>query len=702
MTLYNSRRTYAIVSKLKQVFFQWYDSKKNCMEVLNEASSFVTNKLFIPMAEEVIEICNENDVYSVDADILLRQYAKDADDPWATVCCDMLMKLKEIDDNQAAEKQYREYRKETRGRVVGGGFGLGGALKGMVQAGMINAVTGAAHSVANVVGNTGTNLAASSERSSLYKNSKESFWKALYQSALQIEECMMYALEKEAGIRFQIITQEDADKCAAILVNYNTGKIPYDKKIDLLIEALHLNPYNEVIYQNLWRDFPYQQGDLLKMSEYFEVELQKYARSYTEDFARDTFNDNCGLLNHETNKPVASVKYEEEIRQTYEKILEFCDEHGMKAEDNSIVQRCVGLLEDIDDTLKTAIGIKWDTREIAQAVKRDNQKFYDCLADKELTQEELAGEEIKSKVFNLPYETEEFKELLDEKYKKEIELRNPVKLFDNVGKIVKESFKDKEKLLDKVNVSRIDETFEKKEKIIRDIVNMPLSETMVFLFDRTSNGKGKSGILLTNLNMRIYSKGIFSDENIVCALENIQDIVCVGEGAYYINSDSKRIDFSYENDHMSIVDENLLAQLLFRLIFVIRNIPLQIRSQLGNIYIDSVRCTCGHYLFANETICPVCQKMRLQDGRMEETKQCPCCGKIMLKDKKFCSQCGRILEDIIQIDIDRQKTEKSETEGSNIKSEPLVRYCTQCGNVIKPGKKYCTQCGTKVVEREEK
>ena len=54
--------------------------------------------------------------------------------------------------------------------MVGGGFGLGGALKGTATAGAINAVTGMGHSVVNAVGNVGSAISASNSKRSIYKD----------------------------------------------------------------------------------------------------------------------------------------------------------------------------------------------------------------------------------------------------------------------------------------------------------------------------------------------------------------------------------------------------------------------------------------------------------------------------------------------------------------------------------------------------
>ena len=66
------------------------------------------------------------------------------------------------------EKAYRDERKDARGRWQGGGFGLGGAIGGAMQAGAMNAVTGAAHSAFNFVGNMVTSASINSKKEKLF------------------------------------------------------------------------------------------------------------------------------------------------------------------------------------------------------------------------------------------------------------------------------------------------------------------------------------------------------------------------------------------------------------------------------------------------------------------------------------------------------------------------------------------------------
>lgn len=75
----------------------------------------------------------------------------------------------QINQGVDAEAEYRKLRKASRGRWQGGGFGVGGAIKGAAEAGMMNMGTGAIHSVVNGLGNLKSELKASRQKSKVVR-----------------------------------------------------------------------------------------------------------------------------------------------------------------------------------------------------------------------------------------------------------------------------------------------------------------------------------------------------------------------------------------------------------------------------------------------------------------------------------------------------------------------------------------------------
>ena len=82
-------------------------------------------------------------------------------------------------DNKKAH-EYRQLRKDTRGRWQGGGFGISGALKGAAKAGVMNGVTGAGHSIGNAIGNAYSDYTSSQKINEVFTSDNFVFFNSIY------------------------------------------------------------------------------------------------------------------------------------------------------------------------------------------------------------------------------------------------------------------------------------------------------------------------------------------------------------------------------------------------------------------------------------------------------------------------------------------------------------------------------------------
>ena len=178
--------------------------------------------------------------------------------------------------------------------------------------------------------------------------------------------------------------------------------------------------------------------------------------------------------------------------------------------------------------------------------------------------------------------------------------------------------------------------------------------------------------------------------------------------------------------------------------------------QISRIYKDSVECVCGAYILPGELSYPVCHKFLQKDGSFIESRRCPGCGnyvKIISRfctvcahsfdgsdevasedvemvqcrkchggvkvGKKFCALCGAQMKGnekaFVKIDVPIAEKTGSSSAGEvgsktddNVTAEersparerfeaPKFRFCTQCGNELKPGKSFCSKCGNKII-----
>lgn len=155
-------------------------------------------------------------------------------------------KYEEIIAGKEQAAEYRRMRKANRGRWQGGGFGVGGAIKGAAVAGTFNAIGGVGHSMANAVGNLGSSIAASGEKRKLYtsKNTKEDIRSGLDTDFFYIFLAHLKMCREKTGEIFKERTKEALNRVNNMVENIEGRDLPEEERKRLIKEMLELDPYN--------------------------------------------------------------------------------------------------------------------------------------------------------------------------------------------------------------------------------------------------------------------------------------------------------------------------------------------------------------------------------------------------------------------------------------------------------------------------
>ena len=275
-------RAWNAMSAASDEFDEWYTQCGDILTVLNgyekKASCLIIGNSNAPLFSELAsyEIYDiSEDTY--DDECLCVSEAFEALELVAE-------KYNQIIADQAAEEEYRAERKANRGRVVGGGFGVGGALKGMATAGAMNLVSGAGHGLVNAIGNAGSALAASSSKKALYNNSatRQILRDAIQSDILSCFNAHIHLLNERLGSH--IISAFDTDKAGALFEN--AKKVP-DKQKTLLIESFKNCPWDDNVLKFIFLNYKSERRNIWSIAQRFHVDLQKtaeaaFAASYTE------------------------------------------------------------------------------------------------------------------------------------------------------------------------------------------------------------------------------------------------------------------------------------------------------------------------------------------------------------------------------------------------------------------------------------
>lgn len=168
-----------------------------------------------------------------------------------------------IGDRDSA-KELNEYRKASRGKVVGGGFGVSGAVKGMATAGAINMTTGAVHSVVNLFANAAANSKCRTQLKGLVNEERakrlamgiKSDILAIHKNLTKILYIKEYFNENEenaADIMYQKLLKNDYSD---------------EQKKELMGQILLKKPYDVSYLEYAYKNFGLDNGNLDELVRY--------------------------------------------------------------------------------------------------------------------------------------------------------------------------------------------------------------------------------------------------------------------------------------------------------------------------------------------------------------------------------------------------------------------------------------------------
>lgn len=290
-------RAWNAMSNASNEFEKWYKKCGDILTVLkgyeNEATSLVIKYANRPLFSELIKL----EIYDISEDKYDEQCL---DFTELSSALDVIAdKYNAIIAEQEAAEEYRAERKASRGRVVGGGFGVGGAVKGMATAGAMNAISGAGHGIVNALGNAGSALAASSSKKALYENNAtiQLLKEGIKDDILSCFNLHMHLVNERKNS--YIVSPFDSDKAGAI---FESAKKVISKQKELLIESFENCPWNEELLSFVFLNYKAERKNIWNISLRFHINLHNvaekaFAASYTleakesEDIAKEVKKD---------------------------------------------------------------------------------------------------------------------------------------------------------------------------------------------------------------------------------------------------------------------------------------------------------------------------------------------------------------------------------------------------------------------------
>ncbi|AMJ41445.1 zinc ribbon domain-containing protein [Anaerotignum propionicum] len=179
-----------------------------------------------------------------------------------------------IEESVSNTKIYREAKKNSRGKLIGGGFGIGGAIKGIAMAGTFNMATGMLHSVSNSLSNGNTEYNARKQKEKIFydRNIRESLYESIYYDVLNAHVVLIELLGLN-GIKVSMYSEKMQEKAYNIYDALSNGNIKGEKIEQAICEMITLFPLESNFYELAAKSFPAEIDKINVISAVFKIDL---------------------------------------------------------------------------------------------------------------------------------------------------------------------------------------------------------------------------------------------------------------------------------------------------------------------------------------------------------------------------------------------------------------------------------------------
>lgn len=349
------------IREMKKNFSKdYYDHFSNMAEVINGIDDYAYNYL-VNLASWALKLFADNGVYSYDMDRFYDEYIENSAQFYNEASEIILDKYLMIIGEQQRAAEYRRERKAARGRIQGGGFGIGGAIAGVALAGTANLASGIAHSAVNGVGNAASAATARTEKSKLYesRDTVKQYCYGLELSMEQVGKDVIDVLEENSDLQFSEPTEEDIREGDAIVNNIRQGYIKSEDIVTKALDVLEKNPYSNGAYQILLEEMQSDKdGALDEMATYFGVAVvRNYKEKMLENKLRSISFYNQETFGDETETFCSWLESFHIEREPYERAFRSVSElflRNSKVMDGKCYET-VELKEDKEEVLKNIL-----------------------------------------------------------------------------------------------------------------------------------------------------------------------------------------------------------------------------------------------------------------------------------------------------------------------------------------------------------
>ncbi len=584
-----------------------YESKfieelmKKCDDVQDmvDNASKIANRYFEKIEEMILTKLTSNGVYTV----------KKSDVTKAASECGVfegfektLSNLEEACSNINARVNYareqREMRKEYRGRVIGGGFGISNAMKGMVQASIINGAVGLGHSFVNAIGNARSEREARERLEDMYPVARIGLKSAFSATIRNYHIVMIVMLDKYEIETFELPSNEDRETAKAMMENLEAGRIPKNKMKQVLFQILSLDPFSKAPYFYALEQYGDAKKELEQFAKIHEMNVEGIKESVVGRKYERYINKLIDFYDGESDPETREndlVNLQENISNEKEKL----GLDTITAMEKQIEEE----MNKLEKAYKTVEGIVFKSVKEANAAKKDLRKFYRFISIHGVDSDSICDE-----VRKLDFETSIITDKLEERIADLKLLKNEAELGKRIKKVyknhnVKPSYRT-------FIISKSGEEYCENASRARRLAKIHANEKIAIIFKKESYCEGDFlWWTLTNCNLYIFENdGSSAKEKMVIPYRDIDTIYVDEKGTVFTRIRGKG-DISTKLDLRELqsddVSEGQLSEILKDILNLVAPltegrdadnkerkvdvVPLEIEHLSKNTYWDSIK-----------------------------------------------------------------------------------------------------------------
>ncbi len=476
----NVRKEFEILSiKYYKSFDKELSSKCFNLQKLVEDAYDIADKYFIKAADVILNRLAQHDIYTMTQQDIMELAAEcDVLSSFDGVFSEIEKLYDQTMQKAQDERDRREYRKASRSRFIGGGFGVDAAIRGSIHAGMLNAATGLGHSIINSFGNARTEREMREKISELYHFACPVLSGALKTTISNFYTVMLILLDKFELAEIKWPLDEKKKQAKAIMENLDAGRIQGDKISLMLFQAVTLDPFNENTYRKILEKYGDEDLELENFSEAHGIDLKSVKKSMLEK----EFDDVVIAAQKSYEKDNNPEKFDKELlhlqSKTEEKKKYLGYTSGLQFE--STIKK---ELKTLSERYKTVEGTTYRSIQGAKSAQKDLKMFYECVAIYG-----IESEDIREKIAQLKFSTNVVKENLEERLEQIKLLKNDTELGKRIGNVFREKGfsitprADGATLAGRVFILNASPYFEKNAERARKLAGIPAEEKIYLFF----------------------------------------------------------------------------------------------------------------------------------------------------------------------------------------------------------------------------